>query len=189
MSSFLKKQINRFLALPFSLGWRLRLPYYRMLGARLGFCQLKKVSIPRNPWDIQIGDHTYIDDYTVLLSTGERTGTPRIKIGSCCGFNRFSLIDASELIDIGDYVRVGPHVYITDHDHGFARGEKVTRQPLIGKPVVIGNDVWIGAGVIILKGVTIGEGAIIGAGAVVTKAVPAWAIMGGVPAKQIGIRA
>jgi maltose O-acetyltransferase len=180
--------VNQYIALGYSIGWRLRLPYYRLLGARLGRCQLKKVSIPRNPWDIQIGDETYIDDYTVLLSTGKRTGAPRIKIGSHCGFNRFSIIDASESIEIGDYVRVGPQVYITDHNHGFVRGEKVCRQPLIGKPVKIGDDVWIGAGVSILKGVTIGEGAVIGAGAVVTKDVPAWGIMGGVPAKQIGIR-
>ena len=186
--SFTTKLVNRYLNLPFSLGWRWRLAYYRLLGAQLGYCQLKKVSIPRNPWDIQIGDHTYIDDYTVLLSTGNRTGTPRIKIGSHCGFNRFSQISACGLIEIGDFVRVGPQVYITDHDHGFQRGEKICRQPLIGKPVKIGNDVWIGAGATILKGVTIGEGAIIGAGAVVTKDVPAWAIMGGVPAKQIGVR-
>ncbi len=181
--------INHYLALPFSIGWRLRIIYYRLLGARLGYCQLKKVSIPRNPWDIQIGDQTYIDDYTVLLSSGEPLGKPRIIIGSYCGFNRFSLIDASESIVIGDYVRVGPQVYITDHNHGFARGQKVYQQPLYGKPVRIENDVWIGAGATILKGVTIGEGAIIGAGAVVTKDVPAWAIMGGVPAKQIGVRA
>ncbi|TQQ85238.1 CatB-related O-acetyltransferase [Peptacetobacter hominis] len=51
--------------------------------------------------------------------------------------------------------------------------------------IVIGNDVWIGYEAIILSGVTIGDGAIIGARAVVTKDVPPYTIVGGVPAKAI----
>ena len=55
-------------------------------------------------------------------------------------------------------------------------------------PVIIGNDVWIGANVVILPGVTIGNGVIIAAGAVVSKDVPDYAIVGGVPAKVIKYR-
>lgn len=55
------------------------------------------------------------------------------------------------------------------------------------QPVII-DDVWIGGHVIILPGVHIHRGAIIGAGAVVTKDVPEWAIVGGNPARIIGIR-
>ncbi|MBE6884100.1 MAG: CatB-related O-acetyltransferase [Ruminococcaceae bacterium] len=51
--------------------------------------------------------------------------------------------------------------------------------------VIIGNDVWLGHGVILLAGVTVGDGAIVAAGAVVTKDVPPYAIVGGVPAKVI----
>ena len=59
---------------------------------------------------------------------------------------------------------------------------------IFGKRVEIGNDVWIGDGVQILRGVKIDDGAIVAAGAVVTKYVPPYAIVGGVPAKIIRYR-
>ena len=51
--------------------------------------------------------------------------------------------------------------------------------------IVIGNDVWIGYEAVIMAGVTVGDGAIIGTRAVVTKDVPPYTIVGGVPAKPI----
>lgn len=57
-----------------------------------------------------------------------------------------------------------------------------------GTKTAIGHDVWIGANVVVLSGLTIGNGAIIAAGAVVTKDVPPYAIVGGVPAKVIKYR-
>lgn len=51
--------------------------------------------------------------------------------------------------------------------------------------IVVGNDVWIGYEAVILAGVTIGDGAIVGARAVVTKDVPPYTIVGGIPAKPI----
>lgn len=56
------------------------------------------------------------------------------------------------------------------------------------KPITIGSDVWIGARVIVLDGVMVGHGAVLAAGAVVTKNVPPYAIVGGVPAKVISYR-
>ena len=63
--------------------------------------------------------------------------------------------------------------YIDDADHYMVR---------------IGNDVWIGAEALIMGGVSIGDGAIIASGAVVTKDVPAFSIVGGVPASVIKMR-
>lgn len=54
--------------------------------------------------------------------------------------------------------------------------------------VIIGNDVWIGMRVIIMPGIKVGNGVVIGAGAVVTKDVPDYAIVGGVPARIIKFR-
>lgn len=56
------------------------------------------------------------------------------------------------------------------------------------KKVQVGNDVWIGIRALVLGGVTIGDGAVIAAGAVVTKDVPPYAIVGGVPARVIRYR-
>ena len=61
-------------------------------------------------------------------------------------------------------------------------------QPNEAKPIRIGNDVWIGAHAVVLAGVTIGEGAVVGAGAVLKDNVPPYTIVGGVPAKVIGMR-
>ncbi|OKP43933.1 hypothetical protein BJP24_14450 [Aeromonas allosaccharophila] len=53
------------------------------------------------------------------------------------------------------------------------------------KKISIGNDVWIGQNVTVLRGVTIGDGAVIGANSVVTKNVPPYSIVAGVPAREI----
>ena len=55
-------------------------------------------------------------------------------------------------------------------------------------PIRIGSDVWIGSHVIVMGGVTIGDGAVVAAGSIVTKDVPPFAIVGGVPAKIIKFR-
>ena len=84
---------------------------------------------------------------------------------------------------------MGPDVVILTNSHIFTdislpmrcQGETVA-------PVYIGDDVWIGTRVIILPGVRIGNGVIIGAGAVVTKDIPDYAVVGGIPAKIIRYR-
>ena len=67
-------------------------------------------------------------------------------------------------------------------------GNFVTKRKQTHKKVIIKNDVWIGANSVIMPNITIGNGAIIGASAVVTKDVPDYAIVAGVPAKIIKYR-
>lgn len=93
-------------------------------------------------------------------------------------------------VKIGDNVMMGPECYIYAYNHNTQRTDVAMNQQGIAteNPVEIGNDVWIGSRVTILPGVKIGEGAIIGASSVVTKDVPAYAVVGGNPAKLIKSR-
>ena len=91
-------------------------------------------------------------------------------------------IAAKHEIRIGNNVHIGPEVVILDSDFHDLQSHDEEGQ---GLPVVIENKVWIATGAMILKGVHIGEGAVIAAGAIVTKNVPAYTVVAGVPAKVI----
>jgi maltose O-acetyltransferase len=176
--------INRIIRYPGAIALRLRILRLRLLGVRIGRrCWIRRIHVPRNPWDIKISNAVALDDYVVLLTTGSRTNSPRLVIGNGTYINRFTMVDASESVEIGCNCLIGPFCYITDHDHGIEMGTPIVQQPLVSGAVRIGNNVWIGAGSIILKGVTIGDGAVIGAGAVVTHSVRSDAKVAGVPAR------
>lgn len=98
-------------------------------------------------------------------------------------------------IIIGDHVIFGPHVSIRGGDHRIdlvgsyldeVRDDN--KMPENDADVVFEGDNWVGMNAVILKGVTVGFGSIIAAGAVVTKSVPRFSVVGGVPAKVIRMR-
>lgn len=90
---------------------------------------------------------------------------------------------------IGKNVIMGPDVKIYTRNHKFDRlDEPIQYQGHTEESVHIGNDVWLGANAIILPGVTIGDHSIVAAGSVVTKDIPPFAIVGGIPAKVIKYR-
>lgn len=101
---------------------------------------------------------------------------------SVIGFRSF--LDGRAPLKIGSHVDMASEVmiYNSEHDLGSEDFHATTA------PVLIGDYVFIGPRAIILPGVTIGRGAVIAASAVVTKDVPDFAIVGGVPAKVIGER-
>jgi maltose O-acetyltransferase len=92
-------------------------------------------------------------------------------------------------IMIGRDVMMGPDVVLMTSRHEFGDTSRPMRtQGLSCSPVRIEDDVWIGTRAIIMPGVTIQRGAIIGAAAVVTRDVPAYAIVGGIPARVLRYR-
>lgn len=90
-------------------------------------------------------------------------------------------------VSIGKHVMMGPEVVVYTSGHSFDRTDIPMMEQGSTKvqPVTIGNDVWIGRRVMIMPGVNIGDGCVIGAGAVVTKDIPPYSVVGGVPARVI----
>src|SRR5262245_46673265 len=115
--------INGFIRYPGAIAIRLRILRLRLLGLRIGGrCWVRRIQVPRNPWDIVISEGVALDDYVVLLTTGSRIGTARLVIGCGTYVNRFTMFDASERIEVGSNCLIGPFCYITDHDHGTGQG-------------------------------------------------------------------
>lgn len=125
---------------------------------------------------IEIGAYSYIT---------ERNAIHAATIGRYCSIGNNTAIsppdhptDRLTLSSMLYQPEFGWHAAWSQHDTFEAKNDSV----------IIGHDVWIGARVIITSGVRIGDGAIVAAGAVVTRDVPPYAVVGGVPAKIIKMR-
>jgi acetyltransferase-like isoleucine patch superfamily enzyme len=194
------------------LGLLLRKLFYQTLFASVG----KKVFFGRNitirhSKKIILHDQVVLDDLCVLdgnsensfgLEIGRKTMIARnvqlaakggrIKLGENIGIGSNCVVHAgrSNLVQIGNNVIIAPYVYIGGTRYHYNRLDipmvEQGTDPQGG--VIIGDDVWIGAGAVIVDGIKIGSHAIVGAGAVVTKDVPGYSIVGGVPAKIISSR-
>jgi len=109
----------------------------------------------------------------------------RICIGTGSAIGGRCLLDGRSGLRIGNSVNLSGEVWLLTLEHDPNSPDFGVR----GGPVVINDYVWVGGKAIILPGVTVGRGAVVGCGAVVTKDVPEYAIVAGVPAKIIGERA
>ena len=137
-------------------------------------------SYGRNFWFDPAGDYSFANIYVgddVFLGVRPSLSATRSKIV------------------IGNKVMFGPEVTIRGGNHrtdlvGRFMGDVTEAEKRLEDDLgaVIEDDVWIGTRAVIVHGVTIGRGAIVGAGAVVTKSVPPYAIVGGVPAKVMRFR-
>nr|WP_210534648.1 acyltransferase [Thermosulfurimonas marina] len=139
--------------------------------------------INNKPLRIILKEKANIRSNTIIQGSGI------LEIGKNSFIGSYSVIGVNEKIIIGNNVMIAHNVSIRDTDHKFNRTDlPMIQQGISTAPVVIEDDVWIGHGAIITKGVKIGKGAIVAAGAVVTKDVPPYAVVGGVPAKIIKYR-
>lgn len=114
------------------------------------------------PYNVSIGHHVYINKNCDIITTGSK-------------------------VEIGNYVMIGPNVTFIAQDHDVSDWKKpmIFSQKYSRGKITLADDVWIGANATILSGVTINRGAVVAAGAVVTKDVPPYTVVGGVPAEKI----
>lgn len=128
------------------------------------------------PMKNTVGEYTHHQHYIEISDPGTSVGNfcsigKDVVLGP--GLHPLDLISTHLFPSVGFYGIVAPENRIPEPEY---------------KPVRIGNDVWIGHRAVVMNGVSVGDGAVIGTNAVVTKDVPPYAIVGGVPAKVIRYR-
>jgi acetyltransferase-like isoleucine patch superfamily enzyme len=134
--------------------------------------------------NVSILDNSIIDCTGVIKDLGEG-----LKIGNNVGIAQNAFIQVRGMVEIKDNVIFGPNVSIFSENHVFSDVElPVNKQGVTRKGVVIEEGVWLATRVVVLDGVTIGKNSVVAAGSIVTKDVPPYAVVGGVPARMIKMR-
>jgi len=168
----------------------IRDPQYVSVGRNFvaeDFCEIQGIS----ERGISIGDRVTVGRFAMIRPSGYygREIGSGLTIGNGSNIGPYCYIGCSGGITIGQNVLMGPRVSLFAENHNFDRPDiPMKEQGVTRKPIVIEDDCWLASSCTILAGVHVGRGAVIGASAVVTKDVPAYAIVGGVPAKVLSWR-
>jgi acetyltransferase-like isoleucine patch superfamily enzyme len=113
-----------------------------------------------------------------------------VEIGAKTVMGQECTISAFQHVSIGRECILADRVMLIDFDHGVTEVERPVRlQGIYKRDVRVANNVWIGYGACVLRGVSVGNNSIVGTNAVLTRAVPENAVVGGVPARVIRMRA
>jgi acetyltransferase-like isoleucine patch superfamily enzyme len=200
------------LSAPGAPGLALRRWMYRSLLARCGRGTVFGLGVQlRHPRSVEIGERVVIDDHCVIdgrsstppgVVIGDGTMIARnvqvsskggtIRVGARVGIGANSEIRAvgTNRLVIGDDVLIAPQCYIGGSMYRHDRLDiPIGEQGLdLRGGVAVGRGTWIGASAVIVDGVTVGEHAIVAAGAVVTRDVPDFGVVGGVPARLLRVR-
>ncbi|MEM7331078.1 MAG: acyltransferase [Chloroflexota bacterium] len=194
--------------IPTIIGIGIRGFVYRLILKMDGMAAIDSRVRLRFAGNIKLGNGVYLDQGTYLHATpngielGENTivmhgavlhvynfrGLPNagIKIGKDSLVGEYSVIRGQGGVEIGDRVYTSPFTQIIAVNHVFNDTKRpFVDQGITAEGIVIEDDVWLGASAVVTDGVRIGKGAIVAAGAVVTKDVPPYTVVGGVPAKII----
>ena len=118
---------------------------------------------------LEIGAHSYLRSGTELLNVG--------RIGRFCSIGNDVIL--------GQPARSHPLDWVSTHPVQF---DVLQKTPEHAPPLSIGHDVWIGRGAMLMDGIEIGTGAVIAARSIVTRSVPPYAVVAGMPAKVIKYR-
>ena len=144
---------------------QLRVPYLRLLGARIGSGTI-------------IHDAHFFNAY--------RTGFQGLELGENCFIGDECLLDLADRIVMGDHVTLAERVTILTHTNvGYHDHPLQPYFPAMSALVRLGSGCFVGANATLLPGITVGECGFVAAGAVVTEDVLPWHVVGGVPAKVL----
>lgn len=141
------------------------------------------------PGEINIGSNVVIFPNVRMVVTDQNESKfSGITILNQTMINFGTFLSGEGGLFIGSKVLVGPYAMFLSSGHGVDEKYSIYESAQKLLPIHVSDGVWIGAGAKILGGVKIGTGAVVAAGAVVTKDVPDFAIVGGVPAKVLRFR-
>jgi acetyltransferase-like isoleucine patch superfamily enzyme len=170
--------------IPDSLKWK----FYRR------FVIQQQVTGFKADLDTYANGECVFSDY-VSLQRGSRIFSSKLGRATYIAGAQLSNVEVGAFSSIGPGVRIGLGIHPIDRistHPAFYSGARQTNLSLWkdsefgeSKLICIGSDVWIGANSLVMGGVKIGDGSVIGAGSVVTKDVPSYAVVAGIPAKHL----